>query len=305
VDFAKSLTEDPQAFIDQASTDIAQNQTDITTLQNASGGTSLEIQNTTGSATLSITANTDIAAATTSIILRAESSSNTEDREYVLGTDVNNNDDLVITCETATNGLREGFRFNPAGHVAFSGSSANPLTNLNAAQFQVKGSAYFRDTLKVLNGSTFLDNISVGTAASPKTITLNGNQITASPAAPTFHHWVNFNKPATGYQLGSGSHIISVGDGRASEKSVTYYITLPTSPQISDYIEIRCLAQIHLQLHTENTNVLYTAVFDSISNHKSITYSCFNGDGHGIITYVQHPQSTTEFSWVSTTGALY
>jgi len=267
----------------------------------------LELVNTSGSASLSITANTDVAAATTSITLKAESSSNTEDREYVLGTDVSNNDDLVITCETAANGLREGFRFNPSGHVAFSGSSANPLTNLNAAQFQVKGSAYFRDTLKVLNGSTFLDNVDIGVAGGTKELTLNGVQITASPAAPTFHSWVNFNKPATGYQLGSGSHIVHIGDGRASEKSVTYYITLPPSNTavVGDYIEVRCMAQIHLQLEAENTSVLFTAVFDSISNHKSITYSCFNGDGHGIITYVQHPQSTTEFSWVSTTGALY
>jgi hypothetical protein len=195
-------------------------------------------------------------------------------------------------------------RFNPGGHIAFA-CGLPPITNLNISQFQVKGTAWFRDTLKVSKACTFLESVDIGVAGDSKQLTLNGVQITASPAAPTFHHWVNFNKPATGYQLGSGSHIISVGDGRASEKSVTYYITLPTSPQISDYIEIRCLAQIHLQLHTENTNVLYTAVFDSISNHKSITYSCFNGDGHGIITYVQHPQSTTEFSWVSTTGALY
>jgi hypothetical protein len=152
---------------------------------------------------------------------------------------------------------------------------------------------------------TFDDSITIGAAGGSKTITLNGNLLTASSPSPTFHHWVNHNKPATGYQLGSGSHIINIGDGAAAEKSVTYYLTLPTSPSVGDFIEIRNLAQIHLQLPTENTNVLYAAVFDQMSNSKSITYSVFNDEFHGIITYVQHPQTTTQYSWVSTTGGLY
>jgi hypothetical protein len=237
VDFAKSLTEDPQAFIDQASTDIAQNQTDITTLQNASGGSSLEIENTSGSATLSITANTDVAAATTSITLRAESSSNTEDREYVLGTDVSNNDDLVITCETAANGLREGFRFNPSGHVAFSGSSANPLTNLNAAQFQVKGSAYFRDTLKVLNGSTFLDNISVGTAASPKTITLNGSLLGGGPTSILHSGSSSASASGNTVDLIAARDIRIVCGGLGGDSGTqSHRFKLPTNPVLGDRI---------------------------------------------------------------------
>ena len=271
---------------------------------NSGGGSSLELLNNSGNAFLKVETNTDQQNATTSIILRAESSNATLDRQYDLTTDAANNDDFVLLCTTNQNGTLEGFRFNPGGRVSFAGGN-NPITSFSGADFQVRGSSWFRSTMRIGGVTTLEDNVIIGAVGGSKTLTLNGAQITASPASPTFHHWVNFNKPATGYQLGSGSHIISVGDGAAAEKSVTYYVTLPTSPQISDYIEIRCLAKIHLQLHTENTNVLYTAVFDSISNNKSITYSCFNGDGHGIITYVQHPQTTTQFSWVSTTGALY
>ena len=304
IDFAKSLTEDPQAFIDQASTDIAQAQTDITTLQNASGGTNLEILNTTGSAFIKITTNTDVADASAGLILRAEASSVTSDREYSLITDPSEGDQLILTCDTATNGLKQGFAFSPAGHVGF--ACGGNAMDLNQSPFQVRRGAWFRDTLKVSKACTFLESVDIGVAGDSKQLTLNGVQITASPA-PTFHNWINFNKPATGYQLGAGSHIVHVGDGRAGEKSVTYYITLPASSTavVGDYIEVRCMAQIHLQLETENTSVLYAAVFDSISNNKSITYSCFNGDSHGIITYVQHQQSTSQYSWVSTTGALY
>jgi hypothetical protein len=124
-------------------------------------------------------------------------------------------------------------------------------------------------------------------------------------AAPTFHHYVLYNKVTDWTSLGAGSHVINVGDGASGEKSQTHRFTLPSSPAVGDYIEVRNLAQINFRLPTENTTNLYVAVFDSMSNNKDITYSVFNDHFHGKITYVQHPQYTTQYSWVSTTGALY
>jgi len=273
---------------------------------NASGGSSLSLVNTSGSASLLVESNTDVAGATSSIEIRAESASATQDRKYRIETDEDEGDDLIITCETAANSIQESLRINPAGRISFA-CGGNPITNLNVSAFQVRLDAWFRDTLKVGGVCTFDESVNIGVAGDSKQLTLNGVQITASPAVPTFHHWVNFNKPATGYQLGSGSHIVNIGDGAAAEKSVTYYLTLPPSNTavVGDYVEVRCLAQIHLQLETENTNILYAAVFDQMSNSKSITYSVFNDEFFGKITYVQHPQSTSQFSWVSTTGALY
>ena len=172
--------------------------------------------------------------------------------------------------------------------------------------FQVRLDAWFRDTLKVGGVCTFDDSVTIGPASGwSATLTLNGTQISASPPAPTFVHYVLYNKPTAWTQLGSGSHILVLGDGASGEKSQTYYLTLPASPSVGDTIEVRCLAQLHLKLPTEGTTTLYNAIFDQMSNNKSITYSVFNDEFFGIVTYVHHPQYTTQFSWVSTTGNLY
>jgi len=117
--------------------------------EQVSGGSSnpLEIHNATGSASLSLESNTDVAGATTKITMKAESSVATEDRTYELKTDVNNSDHLIITCTTNQNGTKEGFRFSPAGQVSFAGTGS-PITNMNAADFQVRMDAWFRSTLK-------------------------------------------------------------------------------------------------------------------------------------------------------------
>jgi hypothetical protein len=269
------------------------------------GGSSLELLNNSGNAFLKVETNTDQANATTSIILRAESSNATLDRQYDLTTDAGNNDDFVLICTTNQNGALEGFRFNPGGRVSFAGGN-NPITSFSAADFQVRGSAWFRNVMRISGVTTLEDNVVIGASGGSKTLTLNGAQITAGAAAPTYHHYVAYNKPSAWTQLQAGSHILVLGDGGSGEKSQTYYFTLPASPSVGDTIEVRCLAQLHLKLPTENTTSLYNAIFDQMSNNKSITFSTFNDDEkHGVVTYVQHPQYTSQYSWVSTTGGLY
>jgi hypothetical protein len=268
------------------------------------GGSSLELLNNSGNAFLKVETNTDQAGNSTSIILRAESSTSTLDRQYDITTDPANNDDLILLCHTNQNGALEGFRFNPGGRCSFAGGN-NPITSFSAADFQVRGSAWFRNVMRITGVTTLEDNVVIGASGGSKTLTLNGDLITASSPSPTFHHYVLYNKPTAWTQLGSGSHILVLGDGGSGEKSQTYYLTLPASPSVGDTIEVRCMAQVHLKLPTENTTSLYNAIFDQMSNNKSITYSCFNDEFHGIVTYVQHPQYTTQYSWVSTTGGLY
>jgi hypothetical protein len=288
------------AFLDATSSI----QTQLDALSGGGGGSNLELLNNSGNAYLKVETNTDVANATTSIILRAESSNSTLDRQYDLMTDVANNDDFVLICTTNQNGALEGFRFGPGGKCSFAGG-LNPITNLNSADFQVRGTAWYRNTMRISGVTTLEDNVVIGASGGSTTLTLNGAQITPGAAAPTYHHYVLFNKPTAWTQLGSGSHILVLGDGGSGEKSQSYYLTLPASPSVGDTIEVRCLAQLQLKLPTENTTSLYNAIFDQMSNNKNITYSVFNDEFHGIVTYVQHPQYSSQHSWVSTTGGLY
>ena len=129
-----------------------------------------EIQNLSGSAELSIESNTDVAAATTKISMKAESSSATEDRLYEMQTDPSNSDQFMIRCTTNQNGTKEGWRFAPDGKVSFA-CGLNPITNMNASDFQVRGSSWFRSTLK---SSGAIDASGGITIPSGQTVSLNG-----------------------------------------------------------------------------------------------------------------------------------
>ena len=128
--------------------------------QGGGGGSSnpLNIHSTTGSATLSLEANTDVANAKTTIQLKAESATATEDRTYTLATDPGNSDHFVIQCDTNQQGQKEGWRFSPDGRVSFA-CGLQSITNHNSAGFQVRGSSWLRDTLRVSGAVTAEDGI--------------------------------------------------------------------------------------------------------------------------------------------------
>ena len=196
----------------------------------SSTGNPFNVHSLTGSAEISIESNTDVAAATTKISMKAESSTATEDRLYEMQTDPANSDQFMIRCTTNQNGTKEGWRFDPAGKVSFA-CGLNPITNMNVSDFQVRGSSWFRSTLKasgaidasggvtIPSGQTLLLNnvdqlaiiatqtgqIATQTgqiAAQAAQIATQAAQIAALQAAPAGHteYFVYFESTEAGYK---------------------------------------------------------------------------------------------------------
>ena len=311
-DYASTLSADAQGQLNDLDGDIVQLQTDVATLQSSGGGTDLQITNTAGSASVLISANTDVLQATTSIQLRAESSSNTSDREYSITTDANNNDDLIITCFTNQHQLKEGWRFNPAGHVSFSGSATNPITNLTIAQFQVKGDALFRDTLKVAKVCTFEDDVNIGVAGGTKSLTLNGNPITASPAPTIILHSDSSSPSASGntYVLSAAREIRIVcgglGGGSATQ---THSFELPSNPLLGD--QIQCVNRangIAFSVESNSGHYISDGGYPTNQTNKSISINKWTSPPglFTVITLMENPdgQGGTARTWVSSHGTV-
>ena len=113
-------------------------QTDVAALQ-AGGSSNLVVQSTTGSASIKIESNTDIAGGHSSLSLFSNSANSAEDRHWKMNTDHGNSDALVLTCESTSFGTKEAFRFGPGGTVAFA-AGGNPITSTIQA-FRTPGSA--------------------------------------------------------------------------------------------------------------------------------------------------------------------
>ena len=128
-------------------------QSDVTTLQATQSD--LVVRNTTGSASVKIESNTDAQTGKSSLTFFSNSNNDGNDRTWEMRTDAGSSDALVLSCQSTNFGTREAFRFNPAGAVSF-GAGGNAITNLNVAGFQVRTSAWFRNTLRT-TGDIFLD----------------------------------------------------------------------------------------------------------------------------------------------------
>jgi hypothetical protein len=295
--------------VQDVSGDVAVNTAAIAAL---GGGSSLELVSTTGDAFLKVESNTDVSGAKSTIELRAESATATLDRFYRIETDPSQGDDLIITCETAANGVLEGWRFNPGGHVAFACGLA-PITNLNAYQFQCKGTAYFRDTFRVLKASTFLDNVDIGTVAVPKVLKVNG--VAVEQPVSVLHS--SSSAPSAGGNVvalaaARDTRIVCGGLGGDSGTQ-SHRFTLPTSGYAAgDKITV-----------TNRANAVYISINNSASNqfisdgstrtsatNKSILIQKYSTppDFFTCITAMESLAAdnvTIETTWVTSHGVIY
>ena len=277
----------------------------------ALGGSSLELVSTTGDAFLKVESNTDIGGAKSTIELRAESATATLDRFYRIETDPTQGDDLIITCETNQNGVLEGWRFNPGGHVAFA-CGLPPITNLNYAQFQVKGTAYFRDTFKVLKASTFLDNVDIGTVAVPKVLKVNGVAVEPS-VSPTIILHSGSGAPSAGGNTFSltaarDTRIVCGGLGGGSGTQ-THRFDLPSSASLlGDRIEVVNRAN-GVDVYTSvNTHYISDGATRTQATNKRIHIDKYTSPPgtYMVITLMENPdgQGGTARTWVTSHGAV-
>jgi hypothetical protein len=258
-----------------------------------------------------VEANTDVLEATVKIKLRAESSSNTDDREYTIGTDPAHGDDLIITCDTAANGLKEGWRFNGAGHVAFSGSATNPITNLNTAQFQVKGSSLFRDTLKVAKVCTFEDDVNIGVAGGSKMLTLNGSAI--APPTKILHSGSSSASASGNYvQLANAPDTRIVCGGLGSNSGTqSHRFYLPTNPTEGDQIQVTNRANaVYLRISSGSAQFISDGSTRVSATNKWILIQKYSTppDYFTCITAMESLAAdnvTIETTWVTSHGIIY
>ena len=166
---ARDLRDDDSLHVSDVFPTANSTDWEVETVGGAAPTNLFEIHNLTGSAELSLESNTDVAQTSTKIKMKAESSVATEDRTYELMTDGANGDQFIIQCTTNQNGTKEGWRFAPDGAVSFA-CGQNPITNMNASNFQVRGSAWFRSTLKA---SGAIDASGGVTIPSGQTLLLN------------------------------------------------------------------------------------------------------------------------------------
>jgi hypothetical protein len=293
------------AFLDATSS--IQNQLDALS---GGGGSSLELLNNSGNAFLKVETNTDVANATTSIILRAESSNSTSDRQYDLTTDASSNDDFVLLCTTNQNGTLEGFRFNPGGRVTFAGGN-NPITSFSAADFQVRGSAWFRNVMRITGVTTLEDNLVVGTAGAPRTLTLNGNEI--STPVKILHSGSSAPSAGGNYTTLSAARdtriVVGGLGGNSGTQSHRFY--LPTTTVEGDQIQVVNRANaVYLRIANGSSQFISDGSTRVSATNKYILIQKYSTppDYFTTITAMESLAAdnvTIETTWVTSHGVIY
>ena len=212
-------------------------QTDVAALQ-AGGGANLLVNNSSGTASITIQSDTDTANASSTLTFFADSNTAAEDRTWTFLTDPAESDGLLLKCVTDSFGTKECMRYNPAGQVAFA-AGGSAITNFNTADFQVRGSAFFRSTLRT-GGDIYLDaNCTVRRSDA------NGDDLLGGSSGPTAFFYSGHN---ASYTLGADTkdvmwtrHLTQNQEGG----SITF--VLPATPADG--------SDLHLNIHSFQNHV--------------------------------------------------